>query len=62
MNVSCCLLCVVVIVVCVGHKYKKDNFTLVGCDVAYPTRQKVRQIKKMAPGTIPNASGLKSIY
>ena len=34
------------------------SHTLVGCEVAYPTRQKIRQTRNMAPGTIPNASGL----
>lgn len=32
--------------------------TLDGCEVAYPTRQKMRQMRNTAPGTIPNASGL----
>ena len=36
-----------------------DNLrTLVGWDVAYPTKQNVRHIRNMDPGTIPNASGL----
>lgn len=29
-----------------------------GCDVAYPTRQNIKQTMKTAPETIPNASGL----
>lgn len=31
--------------------------TFVGCEDAYPTRQNVRHMRKIAPGTIPSASG-----
>jgi hypothetical protein len=31
---------------------------LVGCDVAYPTRQKIKHTRNTVPGAIPNASGL----
>lgn len=33
-----------------------------GCDVAYPTRQNIKQTMKTAPETIPNASGLFSWF
>jgi hypothetical protein len=39
-------------------QYQILTHTLVGCEVAYPTRHIVRHIRNIAPGTIPRASGL----
>jgi hypothetical protein len=45
----------------IESKAELQSSSLEGWAVAYPTKHMVRQIKKIVPGTIPKASGLRWI-
>jgi hypothetical protein len=40
------------------NKAELTSNSFVGCELAYPTKQKMRQTKNIVPEAIPNASGL----
>ena len=46
----------------IDSRAELQSNNLLGFDVAYPTKQKIRHIRKIAPGTMPKASGLFESY